>query len=136
VTASPLDERAHRDVIAPLLTATLGANRVCDYGGVPGADNNPGTVPDLFALPAFERRYVEPYHAGRATRSGWRLTVRYVGRTVDEARWAALKVATALNEVRVTIGGIESTPITHESTQAIAPDDGRFSGWSVWTYAL
>jgi hypothetical protein len=136
VTASPLDERAHRDVIAPLLTATLGANRVYDYGRVPGANNNSGTVPDIFALLGFERRYVEPYHAGRATRSGWRLTVRYVGRTVDEARWAALKVATALNEVRVTIGGIESTPITHESTQAIAPDDGRFSGWSAWIYAL
>ena len=130
-----LDERKHVEAIKAALTAALGANRVFDYGTVPGTDGNAGTLPPIFLLLGLERRYVEPTRAGRTTRSGWRLTVRYVGRTVDEARWAAAKVAEAL-ETRLVVDGVTSTPVTHESTQAIALDDGRFSGWSAFTYAL
>lgn len=137
MTSAPvIDERTHRDVIEALLTATVGANRVYDYGTVPGSDGNAGTMPPIFVLLTIERRYVEPRRGGRSGRSGWRVTCRYVGRTVDEARWAELKVTQALDEQRLSVGGFTSTPVTHESTTAIAPDDGRFSGLGVWIYAL
>lgn len=138
-----LDERKHVAAIKTVLEAALGnepgtvppVGRVYDYGTVPGADGNAGTLPNIFTLLGLERRYVEPDRAGRTSRSGWRLTVRYVGRTVDEARWAAAKVAAAL-ETRLVVDGVTSTPLTHESTQAIALDEGRFSGWAAFTYVL
>lgn len=147
-TAPVVDEQAHRDVIAPLLGAQLGmdpvgrdpegrpAQRVYDYGKVPGANGNQGTLPAIYVLITVERRYVAPMRAGRAGRSAWRVTCRYVGRTVDEARWAANRVTLALDEVELQIGGRRSTPITHESTTTVEPDEGRFSGLSTWTYVL
>lgn len=131
-----LDERQHIAALSTLMTATLGPDRVYDFGMVPGADGNPGDLPPIFALLALERRYVQPNRAGRSGVTGWRLSVRYVGRSVAEARWAQMQVAAALNEVTLTIAGVTSTPVTHESTTAIALDDGRFSGLSSWTYAL
>lgn len=142
MTSAPVtDERIHRDVIEPLLRAALGteaggAQRVYDYGEVPGADGNPGKLPNIFALPTLERRYVAPRRGGLAGRSGWRLAVRYVGRTVDEARWAQNRITLAIDERRLTIGDFTSSPVTHESTTDIAPDDGRYSGLTVWVYAL
>lgn len=142
MTSAPVtDERVHRDVIEPMLRAALGIDapgiqRVYDYGDVPGTDGNQGKLPDIFVLPTLERRYVGPRRDGRAGRSGWRLSVRYVGSTVDEARWALNKVTAAIDEQRFTIGGVISTPVTHESTTDIAPDDGRYSGLTVWVYAL
>ena len=138
---STLDERTHFALIAAALAATLGEDapgvgRVYDYGTVPGSDGNQGMLPSVYALVSIERRYVEPARGGRSARSGWRVTIRYVGRTVSEARWAGLKVAAALNEQRFVIGGEKSTPLTHESTNGVEPDDGLFSGSVAYTYAL
>lgn len=135
-TTPALDERQHIAAVTAALTATLGANRVFEYGKVPGQSGNAGNLPPIFALPALERRYVPPERRGRTGRSGWRLSVRYAGSTPAEARWAALKVAQALDGVRLSIDGESSTPVTFESSSAIAPDDGRHSGESFWTYAL
>lgn len=127
---STLDERLHRTAIVAAVNAFEDDLPVYDYG------KTPATLPPIFALLGIERRYVEPTVAGRSHRSGWRVTIRYVGRTVDEARWAGLKVAEAIDEKRLTVDGATSTPVTHESTQAIALDDGRFAGYAIYTYAL
>ncbi len=138
-----LDEREHIAVLAGLLNAALGPDpanengpRCFDYGKVPGADGNKGTLPPIYTLVSLERRYAEPTRGGRQPVTGWRLSVRYVGRTVDEARWAAVKVTDAINEARIEVEDIKSTPITHEATQSIRPEDGRQTGMSQWTYAL
>jgi hypothetical protein len=134
-TAPATDERQHIAAVSAALTASVGANRVFEYGKVPGQSGNPGSLPDIFVLPALERRN-GPTDQGRARRSGWRLQVRYVGRTANEARWAAERVSQALEGKRLTVDGVESTPVVFESATRIAPDDGRYSGESVWTYAL
>lgn len=131
-----IDERPHAAALEAALTATVGAGRIFDYGMVPGADGNAGTLPPIYVLLSIARRYVQPTTAGRSAVTGWRVSCRYVGRTVAEARWAQMQVATALNEVRLSIGGATTTPITHESTTAIEPDDGMQSGLSSWTYAI
>lgn len=136
VTAPALDERKHVTVIAEALTATLGANRVYEYGTVPGESGVTGTLPPIFALPSLERRYAAPDRSGRSGRSGWRLSVRYVGRTASEARWAGMQIAAALDGANLTIDGYTSTPVTFESQAAVAPDEGRYSGTSSWTYVL
>lgn len=136
-----LDERAHADVLKPLLAAELGTDpdgteRLYNYGEVPGADGVPGTLPKIYALLTIERRVAPAVRVGRASHTGWRVSVRYVARTVDDARWAAMKVAGALNEITIEVDGIESTPLTHESEAAIAPDSTFLSGLLQYTYAL
>lgn len=140
---SELDERAHAAVIVPLIDAELGPDpdtnesRIYDYGKVPGADGNPGVLPRIYALISLERRFAPGNKAVATTnRSGWRVSVRYVGHTVAEARWAGAQITAALDQQRFTINGLTSTPLIHESTAAVAPDDGLYSGLVGFTYAL
>jgi len=139
-TAPVVDERTHFAALKTLLSTPLNGH-VYEYGSVPGDQNNPVAaertkpMPPIFALLSVERRYVESPRAV-ASRSGWRITVRAVGTTPAEARWALLRATDALEGRRLSIGGQTSTPVAHESSQAIELDDGRFSGLQVMTYAL
>lgn len=139
MTAPVLDERAHFAAIQAAIAAAntqLGADTY-DYGEVPGEDGNEGTIPRIFVLLQVERRYLETLHSTRhSTRSSWRIAVRYVGRTVDEARWAGKHVSAALDAAVLDVEGFSSTPVQHEQTNAVTADDGLFSGLSVWTYTL
>lgn len=134
-----LDERPHFEAIKARIAATnvaLGADTY-DFGEVPGEDGNPGTIPRIFVLLQVERRYMQNTRGVReATRSGWRVSIRYVGATSNEAKWAGKQVSTAMEAARLDVEGFESTPVEHESTEAVRPDDGMFSGLSAWTYAL
>lgn len=136
MNAPALDERQHIAAITSALTAQLGANRVYEYGQVPGQSGNSGTLPPIFALPQVERRFAEPDRSGRSGRSGWRVSVRFVGRSANEARWAGLQVAEALDGMNLTIDGYVSTPVTFESQAAVSPDEGRYSGSASYTYVL
>lgn len=138
MTAAPgLDEQAHVDALTDLLTGPLNGH-VYSHGKVPGADGNDGDLPDIYVVLTLERRYAgdAPRKAGYVSRSGWRVLVRGVGRTVKEARWALVQATSALEDVHLVIDETRSTPITHESSTPIAPDDGRQSGLVEWTYAL
>lgn len=134
---SNLDPRVHASAVKAAITATVGAGRVFDYGKVPGADGNPGTLPDIYVLTT-----VEPMGgallnmAAKASRRGWRVTARGVGRSVAEAGWALAQVSEALDEVALVVGGAATSPAQLESGQDAEPDDGRYSGLSVWTYTL
>jgi hypothetical protein len=140
---SGLDERDHAAVLTALIDAAMGPDpdttksRVFTYGKVPGADGNPGTLPRIYALISIERRFTPANKAvAMTTRSGWRVSVRYVGKTVLEAQWANAKIAAALDQQYITVNGLTSTPLIHESTSAVAPDDGLYSGLVGFTYAL
>lgn len=138
MTSAPaVDERAHRDVIKAALLTKFPNPVVFDFGTVPGLDGNAGSTPRIHALLAIERRYVEPRRAGLTGLSGWRVSVRGVGRTPDEARQALLWATAALEENRLTVADVVSTPLAHESTtNPERDDDGWFSGLASWTYAL
>lgn len=139
MAAPELDERVHWDTIAAALNAKLGPDRVFGYGEVPGLDGNSGTVPPIFALLAIQRRFVAAKKSSRrAESSGWRISVRRAGETVDEAAWAALRITEALDDVRLTIGSHISTPVLHETTTSAVPDPKakRLTGLQSYTYAL
>jgi len=134
--AAALDATAHWNAVKALITATDVGENVYDYGKVPGADGNPGQVPTYYVLLTVERRFVQPDRGGRAGVTGWRITARYVSTSSQNARLVGNWVTSALDGTRVTVDGIQGTSITHESTNAVQPDDGMFSGLSQWTYAL
>jgi hypothetical protein len=142
-TAPAVDEREHSAVVIAAIQAAFTAlnpawtETVFDFGSVPGQDQNEGTVPDLFVALQVERRFVTPTRmVTLPSRTGWRIAARYVGRTVNNARLAALAVATALDGQRLVVAGSTSTPVLLENTTSIQPDDGMFSGSSQWTYSL
>lgn len=140
-TAPAVDERGHAAAVAALIQAAFTAlnpawtETVFDFGGVPGQNQNSGTVPDLFVALQVERRFVPNVRmVALASRSSWRIAARYVGRSVNNARLAGLVVTNALDGQRLTITGATSTPVLLESATSIQPDDGMFSGTSSWTY--
>lgn len=135
--AAEFDERIIAAALAAALNTALAPHAVFEFGEVPGADENPGVLPDIYVVSALERRFVQSGRAvGRTDRTGWRIQLRYVGRDVAEARWCVPRIATALNGKTITVSGTESTPITHETSQAVGPDSGRFSGLVEYTFAL
>lgn len=130
------------DAIAALLKATPLGQDVYEYGGVPGETGNPGVLPAQFVLLSVERRYVEPRQAGGTSVTGWRASIRYVGSiTASNARllgeWVRQAFETSPGRgKRITVDGVTSTPIAHETTSSVEPDDGMYSGLSSWTLAL
>lgn len=130
-----LDQRPHAVAVKAAIKAQFGPNNVYEYGQVPGADGIAGTLPNIFAVISLERRNQPLVRA--TTRTGsvpWRLAVTSVGRTVDECRWAQVKIATALTEQRLTVAGTLTTRIQFESGRAAASDDGRFSADDIYTF--
>lgn len=131
MTAPALDVRAHMTTLLGIVDASLGEWSAYRYGEL-----DDKKAPHIFALVSVERRYVTPDRGGRSGYSSWRALVRYVGRTALEAEWAGAKVGAGMDGVRFTVDGRISTPAIHESTSAVRPDEGRFSGESVYTYTL
>lgn len=137
MTAPVLDEREHAKVLAAAIKAQLGPRDVYEYGDVPGVDGNAGTQPSIYALIQVSRRFIPALHSTReASRSGWRVSVRAVGSTVNECRWATSRIALALDSQRVAIAGHLSTRIQHETSDEVTPDGDRFEALSRFTYAL
>jgi len=135
------DEQAQWDALKALLTAGEIGDHVYDFGRVPGEKDVPGDTPDAFVLLSVERRYVAPNRAGGTDRTGWRVSCRFVDTSAANARLVGGWVRAALESTpgrgrRITVNGVTSTPITHETTSAVEADDGRYSGLSQWTYAL
>lgn len=142
-TAPVLDSRVHSAALRSAVTARLGPWQAYDYDDVPGGQTNADAaqraqpLPDLYALVTVERRSAPMLRARAfAGRSSWRVTVLAVGRSVDEARWVLARVDGALDETRVTVGGFTSSPLAHELSSAPAPDDGRYSASTQYTYSL
>lgn len=130
-----LDERPHAEAISAAIKAHLGPHNVYGYGEVPGLDGNPGTVPPIYVLLQVSRRHVPTTRSvRRASRAGWRTSLRAVGRTDDECRWAMNKVSLALDSQRLVVGGRVTSPIQHETSDEPDPDSGRHSALVRFTY--
>lgn len=128
------DERPHAAAILAALNTALDPRVAYTRGKVPGLDNNAGTEPAIYAIVDLERRNHAPtLRAGRTVRRGWRVSVRGVGRTVDEARWALARVSTALEGATLPVG-VGTSPLLFETADEVAPDGGRYSGAVTYTY--
>lgn len=144
MAAPGTDERLHRDAIVALVGPVL-ADRLFDYGGVPGASGpkgttNPGDLPDEYTTLNIER---DPALIGRtsglATRSAWAVTFESVsGNYINGVRNSQSKIAATIEGAVLTIDGHTSTPVAFE--QATRPsldaDSDRFVGRYVATYVL
>lgn len=136
-----LDERAHAAVVLTALRAALASdpadgNVVDDLNKIPGTEGNEGKAPPIFATIELERTSpVQKRMTSQAGTAGWMLTVTVNGRTVDEARWALLQVARALNERRLVVEGRTTTPLQYETGNAPTPRGKRYEADALYTYA-
>lgn len=69
---------------------------------------------------------------GRTATTGYRITTRAVALKEPNAREMARRATTRLEGSRVG----DSTPVAFESADTIGPDDGWFSGLTLWTFVL
>lgn len=142
-TAPALDVRKHVEALQALINAAAAPNEAYPHGEAPGDSRNPDVdarrkpVPAIYALVSVSRRTVPTTRMnGRPSRTGWRVTVRWVGTTTSEALWLEQRISWALEGIALELDGLTSTPIQHESSGEVAPDEGRFSGLTRFTYAL
>lgn len=146
-TAPVLDERKHvaafKAAVDAVMVAAGSPARCYGYDEVPGTsqdsddDKVPGKLPNIYVMVSLERRFLQPARQiGRAGRSGWRLSLRGVGRTEAECRWALLKITDAVDEKRFTIDGFRTGPVAHESSTSPEWDDKRYAALKTYTYTL
>lgn len=129
------DERPHATAVLALLDTALSPRDAYVRGTVPGLDDNDGTEPVIYAIVDLERRNHAPtLRAGRTIRRGWRVSVRGVGRTTDEARWTLARASAALDGATLLIAGEPTSPLLFETADQVAPDEGRYSGSVTYTY--
>lgn len=130
--APTLDARLVYDAIAAILAPVLPAGvNVYAHGKVPA------TLPAKWVLLTVERTLLAPAHGARVrTRSAWRVYVRPAADTSRNAEGIANDCAVALEDVRLLVAGATSTPVAHDSTEAVRPDDGKFSGMTSYTFTF
>lgn len=135
--APELDERLHAEAFKALLTGPLNG-QVYDFDAVPGAAGTPGTLPDIYVTLSLSRRYVPAQRlSGQVGRTSWRLSTRFAGRDVDEARWAQLQIARAIDQQIVTIGTHHALVRLDEgASDAIEQEGPRWAGLSQWIYVI
>lgn len=97
-------------------------------------DAVPATRPANYVEVTVSRRFGGEERAARKGSTGWRITTRAVSRYVSDARLMHEKSRTALEYVRLSVGGKSSTPVQFETEVPVQEDDGWFSGLISWTY--
>lgn len=132
-----LDSRPFSTAAKAAIKAAVGAaSDVYDYSTVPGSNGRTGTLPTSYVIVAVERRFNPNLRASaQASMTGWRITVRCVSTTVTNVALLLSAVAQGLNEKRLTIDGVATTPIQFESDQTPDYDNGRYSALAVYTFA-
>lgn len=139
MTVHAPDARAHLDALRDAIPLSLS---MYDYGAVPGMKNssgttNPGTTPTTYGLWQIERTTLDNgLMARHSRRTGWRLSLRAVGKTTANNCRIALGHLLALENAVLTIDGHETTPLHIESVDDAAPDDGYYSALVRIAYTL
>lgn len=127
------DEALHTAAFLAAVNASLPAS-VRAYS----PDAVPEPLPQDYVEVTVSRRAGVANRAnGRTLLGGWRATTRAVSSVgVYNAQRSEEKVRLGVEFKRLSVGGKTSTPVQFETSDAVGPDDGAWSGLSAWTYAL
>ena len=137
MVAPTVDQTAVWDIVKATLVLLVPAGvTVYRRGAVPGTDGNSGTLPQKFVALHLERRYIPAAHGSRhRSRSGWRMVVRAVADSSRNAE-ALLVDCSGIEDVEFVVGADTSTPVAQETSEAVKPDDGKFSAATTYTFTL
>lgn len=109
--------------------------KALDYDEAQFLEEAEGEVlPKIHVLVSLTRRFGGNARiSSHKTVAGWRLTATAVALTVDEARWAAERVA-QLEFSRIVAAGYDLSPLMFETANAPEADKGWYSGATSWTF--
>lgn len=100
-------------------------------------DDIPATRPAQYVEVILTRVFGgEPMLDGSTATSGWLIFTRFVAKTVSNAGVLQDRVTTALEDRVLVIGDRESTPVSFQTEEPIAPDSGWYSGSAQWDYII
>lgn len=130
--APSVDSTLVHQAIAALLTPVLPTGcKVYAHGKVPMP------LPQKFVLLTIERAFLPASHGSRLrSRTAWRAYVRSAADSSHNAEDIAAKCSVVLEDSRLVVDGDTSTPVAHDSTEAVRPDDGKFSGMTSYTFTF
>lgn len=127
----PVDEQVQATAILAVLNTALAPKVAYDLDEVPSPRPN-----GPYVVVTISWRYGGEARAdGYVGTDGGRILTRYVARSVEDARQLRSKVVGALRHGSLTIAG-DTVTTSRETSIAIAPDDGYFSGVDAWTFTL
>lgn len=123
-----------RDVVAAFQSALDGGSAMNVYlrGKVP---NTPPA--GYFVLDVETPRPGDRSHAATTPSRAWRIATVYVGTSVDSCLFRAEEAETALLGQRLTVAGLNCSPLRRAPGRTIAPDpdvEGVCSGSDVWSF--
>lgn len=132
MVAPTISANLAHSAIATLITPVLPAGTaVYAHGRVPSP------LPQMFVLLTVERAFAETSHGVRSrTRTSFRAYVRAVADHKHNADDITDRCSAVLEDAALLVDGWTSTPVQHESSEFVRPDDGKFSGLTTWTFTL
>lgn len=100
-------------------------------------DHIPDPLPDQYVEVILTRVFGgEPMLDGSIASSGWLIFTRFVAKSITNAGRLQDRVGGELEGRILTIAGRASTPVTFETEEPIAPDNGWYSGSAQWAYTI
>lgn len=118
---------ALNDALAPAVAYELSK--------VPGASGNAGTEPAKYAVVSIARRYTDSRRgSGEVSLNGYRLTVRYIAKSIGDARTMRARGTAALEDQIIVADAGEIGPFVFESSDAFRPDEGYQVGDDAFTF--
>ncbi|MCW2785245.1 MAG: hypothetical protein JWP74_1762 [Marmoricola sp.] len=122
----------HAVAVGVLLNTLLSPKFAYDF------DKVPSPRPTEYVDYAVTRRFGgEVREDGFTGTTGWRVTVRYVAKTIPNARLLQNKVTAGLEYASLSIAGDSTTPVLFETSEPIGTDeDGYFTGLDAFTYTI
>lgn len=125
-------EEQHAAVVKQAL-ADAGAAPY-DLDELPAQDE---ALPEYYTEVLVERRFSPTTRlSARPVTIGWRISTRAVAKTVSNAREMRARQHAALDGVHLSVDGVLSAPVLHETSEPIAEDERWYSGATTWTYTL
>jgi hypothetical protein len=131
VTATPDDQvTAILAAVNAQLPALPADRRAYD------ADDVPTDLPMAYVAVSVSRRYIDGFRGGGGHgMRGGRVVLRYVARSVSDARELQRRARLALEDVTLAATGGLVGPFRFESEESIGSDEGWYSGADAFTYA-
>lgn len=94
-------------------------------------------LPPYYTEVAVSLRYGPPSRAsGHLGVYGFRIDTRVVSAIEETANSVLQDIDGRLRYARMDVGGVLTTPVQHESSDAVADDDGFWSALWTWTTTL
>lgn len=132
-----MSEELHAAALVASANVALASGGLTNPTKAYDVDDVPSPRPRDYVEISLHRRAGGEFRAcGWVGTTSWRVTARYVARSVSNARDLRKRITAGWEDIAITVDGIESTRLIFETAVPIGEDDGYYSGLDSWVYSL